>query len=385
MRSGDRQINGSSVAMDAPQAGAGAAADPAPVNRVRRPGRGAGSNAAGRFERYDTVAEHDGWDLEEDLAVLRTEVRQERARKIITYNKSPDLPFDRSVNVYRGCEHGCVYCFARPTHAWLGLSPGLDFETRLVARPNAADALARELAAKSYNVAPIAMGTNTDPYQPIEKAHGLTRAVLEVLQASHHPVAIVTKGTLILRDIDILSDMAAKGLVRVGISLTTLDADLSRRMEPRVPAPAKRLQVIRNLSAAGIPVRVMTSPVVPGLSDHEVEALLEAAAEAGAVAASWIMLRLPREVAPLFRAWLEEHYPDRAARVMARVREMHGGKEYDARFGHRMRGDGVYAQMIGQRFAKAARRLGLDGEQPQLRCDLFCPPRGDGRQGDLFS
>lgn len=347
-------------------------------------GRGARSNRAGRYERELRQAESDGWDIEEDLPVLRTEVSEERARKIITYNGSPDLPFDRSVNAYRGCEHGCIYCFARPTHAWLGLSAGLDFETRLVARPGAAELLAKELAAKSYKVATLAMGTNTDPYQPIEKRYGVTRAMLEVLREARHPVGIVTKGTLILRDLDILSEMARDRLVRVGISVTTLDPVLSRRMEPRAPAPAKRLEVIRRLSEAGVEVRIMTSPVVPGLTDHEIEALLEAGAQAGAVAASWIMLRLPLEVSQLFRDWLEEHYPDRAGRVMARVREMHGGKDYDAQWGKRMRGEGHHAQMIGQRFARAARRLGLDRALPPLRCDLFRTPVPRGAQMDLF-
>ncbi|WP_370283267.1 PA0069 family radical SAM protein [Pseudooceanicola sp.] len=347
-------------------------------------GRGARSNRAGRYERELRQAESDGWDIEEDLPVLRTEVSEERARKIITYNSSPDLPFDRSVNAYRGCEHGCIYCFARPTHAWLGLSAGLDFETRLVARPGAAELLAKELAAKSYKVATLAMGTNTDPYQPIEKRYGVTRAMLEVLREARHPVGIVTKGTLILRDLDILSEMARDRLVRVGISVTTLDPVLSRRMEPRAPAPAKRLEVIRRLTEAGVEVRIMTSPVVPGLTDHEIEALLAAGAQAGAVAASWIMLRLPLEVSPLFRDWLEEHYPDRAGRVMARVREMHGGKDYDAQWGKRMRGEGHHAQMIGQRFARAARRLGLDRALPPLRCDLFRPPVPRGAQMDLF-
>ncbi|MGR3388581.1 PA0069 family radical SAM protein [Sagittula sp.] len=355
------------------------------MDLARRRGRGAGSNRAGRYERHLRVAEDDGWDREEeDLPPLRTEVSEERSGKVITYNRSPDLPFDRSINAYRGCEHGCVYCFARPTHAWLGLSAGLDFETRLVARPGVAEGLRRELAARSYKVAPIAMGTNTDPYQPIEARYGLTRQLLEVMSQAGHPVGIVTKGRLILRDLDILSDMAARRLVRVGISLTTLDPVLSRRMEPRAPAPAKRLEVIRALSEAGVEVRVMTSPVVPGLTDHEVEALLAAARDAGAVAASWIMLRLPLEVAPLFRDWLEEHYPDRAARVMARVREMHGGKDYDASWGRRMRGEGQYAEMIAQRFAGAVRRLGLDRDLPPLRRDLFRLPVPKGGQMDLF-
>ncbi|MBR9649692.1 PA0069 family radical SAM protein [Thalassobius aquimarinus] len=355
-----------------------------PIDPDRRPGRGAGSNDVGRFERFQREPIADSWDGDESLPVVRTEVREERPRSVITYNRSPDLPFDRSINPYRGCEHGCIYCFARPSHAYLGLSPGLDFETRLVARPGAAEVLASELRRPSYKVAPIAIGTNTDPYQPVERDMEVTRSCLQVLREFRHPVAVVTKGTLIERDIDILSDMARDGLVRVGISVTTLDSVLSRRMEPRVPSPKRRLAVIRRLADAGVPVRIMTSPIVPGLSDTEIEALLRAGRDAGASAASWIMLRLPREVSPLFQRWLAEHYPDRAGRVMARLREMHGGKEYDARWGRRMRGEGVYAEMIANRFALAAKRLGLDKPQPALRCDLFRVPKRAGDQLDLF-
>ncbi|MEX0307719.1 MAG: PA0069 family radical SAM protein [Ruegeria sp.] len=351
---------------------------------VKHPGRGAASNAAGRFERFSTEQTEDGWDAREDLPPLRTEVRNEIARSLITYNKSPDLPFDRSINPYRGCEHGCVYCFARPTHAYLGLSPGLDFETRIIARPNAGDVLRRELAARSYKVATIALGTNTDPYQPIEKSREITRDCLQVLGDFQHPIGIVTKGALIERDLDILAPMARKGLVRVGISLTTLDADLSRRMEPRAPSPQRRLGMIRRLSDEGVPVRVMTSPVVPGLTDHELENLLEAGKQAGADAASWIMLRLPREVSGLWRDWLTEHEPGRAEKIMARLRDMHGGKEYDPRWGHRMRGEGVYAEMIAQRFDAAVKRLGLETHTPPMRCDLFARPPQAGDQLTLF-
>ncbi|WP_240620886.1 PA0069 family radical SAM protein [Pseudooceanicola lipolyticus] len=354
-----------------------------PIDKARRRGRGAVSNAAGRFEPARSE-EGDGWDIPEARPGFRTEVRAEAPRSLITYNSSPDLPFDRSINPYRGCEHGCIYCFARPTHAYLGLSPGLDFETRLVARPEAAQVLRRELRSRKYQVAPIAIGTNTDPYQPIEKEWRVTRSCLEVLQAFQHPVAIVTKGALIERDLDILAPMAEQGLLRVGISLTTLDADLSRRMEPRAPSPARRLQMIRRLSAAGVPVRVMTSPLVPGLTDHELEALLQAGQAAGASSASWIMLRLPLEVSPLWQEWLAEHAPGRAGRIMARLREMHGGKDYDARWGHRMRGEGQYAEMVQQRFRRAARRLGLDAPQPKLRCDLFRVPVERGDQLSLF-
>ncbi|KPP87895.1 MAG: DNA repair photolyase [Rhodobacteraceae bacterium HLUCCO07] len=354
------------------------------IEASRRRGRGALSNVAGRFERLTRVEAGDGWDIPEARAGVETELRDESAGRIITYNRSPDLPFDRSINPYRGCEHGCVYCFARPSHAYLGLSPGLDFETRLVAKRNAPDLLARELAARAYRVAPIAIGTNTDPYQPVEKGREIMRRCLEVLRDFRHPVAIVTKGTLIERDIDILGPMARDGLVRVGVSVTTLDNDVARRMEPRVPRPARRLAVIRRLTEAGIPVRIMVSPVVPGLTDHEIDAILAAARDAGADAASWIMLRLPREVSPLVQEWLQEHQPGRAAKVMARLREMHGGKDYDSRWGHRMRGDGPHARMIGARFKAAVRRLGLAEQQPALRCDLFRMPPRVGDQLRLF-
>ncbi|WGW03135.1 PA0069 family radical SAM protein [Tropicibacter oceani] len=355
-----------------------------PVPKERRPGRGAASRETGRFERHVREDVQDGWDIPEDLPVLRTFVSDEVARSVINYVRSPDLPFDRSLNPYRGCEHGCIYCFARPSHAYLGLSPGLEFETRLIARPNAPQVLARELRARRYAVAPIAIGTNTDPYQPIERDRGIMRACLEVLRDFRHPVAIVTKGTLIERDLDILSDMAAQGLVRVGISVTTLDAGLSRRMEPRCPAPARRLAVIRRLTEAGVPVRVMASPMVPALTDPELEAILTAGRGAGATSASWIMLRLPREVADLWQEWLQEHYPDRAARIMGHLRAMHGGEVYSSAWHKRMRGEGPYAQIIAQRFDRAARALGLNDAQPPLRCDLFRPPARAGDQLSLF-
>ncbi|MHA6324088.1 PA0069 family radical SAM protein [Roseivivax sp. CAU 1753] len=349
-----------------------------------RRGRGTASRDAGRFERFSRADAHDGWDIPEERHVERTIVSDEVPRSLINYTRSPDLPFDRTINPYRGCEHGCVYCFARPSHAYLGLSPGLDFETRLIARPTAPEVLARELRARSYAPATIAIGTNTDPYQPIEKARGIMRAILQVLRDHRHPVAVVTKGALIERDIDILSEMAALGLARVGISVTTLDARLSRRMEPRVPAPARRLATIRRLTDAGIPVRLMASPLVPALTDPELEAILAAGRDAGADAASWIMLRLPREVAPLWQDWLETHYPDRAARVMARLREMHGGKVYSSEWHKRMRGEGHYARIIAQRFALATRRLGLDGATAPLRTDLFRIPPRAGDQLSLF-
>ncbi len=347
-------------------------------------GRGVTSNSAGRFERFESERFDDGWAADDDFPVLRTDVSEEIARSLITYNRSPDLPFDRSINPYRGCEHGCVYCFARPTHAYLGLSPGLDFETRLIARPNAATVLRNELSARGYKVAPIALGTNTDPYQPIEKDLAITRSCLSVLQEFQHPVGIVTKGTLVERDLDILAEMAERGLVRVGISLTTLDPDLSRRMEPRAPSPKRRLATIRRLTGAGVPVRVMTSPLVPGLTDHELEHLLEAGRDAGADAASWIMLRLPREVSGFWQEWLRDHEPARAEKIMSKLREMHGGRDYDPRWGHRMRGEGEYAGLIAKRFSLALRRLGLASQTPPLRCDLFAKPAQAGDQLTLF-
>jgi len=350
----------------------------------RRKARGAVSRDSGRYERFQRTEIWDGWDIPEPRPGARTEVREEAARSLINYVKSPDLPFDRTINPYRGCEHGCIYCFARPTHAWLGFSPGLDFETNLIARPNAAEVLARELRAKSYRVAPLAIGTNTDPYQPIERDHRLMRECLEVLQAARHPVAIVTKGALIERDLDILSDMAADGLVRVGISVTTLDPDLSRRMEPRAPRPERRLQTVRRLSSAGVPVRIMASPLVPALTDCELEAILAAGEEAGAVAATWSMLRLPLEVAVLWQEWLAEHYPDRAERIMNHLRDMHGGQVYSAKWFTRMRGEGPYAEIVAARFRRAARVLGLDKALPPLRCDLFAAPSVSGDQLSLF-
>ena len=351
---------------------------------MERRARGALSNDVGRFEPVQRSYEADGWTADAGEAPLRTQTAIEVPRRVISYNRSPDLPFDRSINPYRGCEHGCIYCFARPTHAWLGLSAGLDFETRLIARPEAPQVLAQELRHRAYTPRIIAIGTNTDPYQPIEKTHQIMRECLKVLRDFRHPVAIVTKGTLIERDIDILSDMARQGLVRVGISVTTLDADLSRKLEPRAPTPQRRLATIRALSAAGIDTRIMTSPIIPGLTDHEVETLLKAGRDAGAVAASWVMLRLPLEVAPLFREWLEQHYPDRASRVMGHVRAMQGGKDYDATFGTRMRGTGPYAEMIAQRFDAALRRYGYARKLPDLRCDLFQPPAKAGDQLSLF-
>ena len=347
-------------------------------------GRAAQSNRVGRFERFDRDVMDDGWDIAEETAVVRTEVSEEKPRKIITRNTSPDISFDRSINPYRGCEHGCIYCFARPTHAYLGMSPGLDFETRLIARPDAAKVLERELRAERYVPRVIAIGTNTDPYQPIEGRYRIMRQILKVLHEYRHPVAVVTKGTLIERDADILGEMGRIGLARVGISVTTLDPDVSRKMEPRVPAPARRLETIRRLTEAGCPVRVMVSPVVPALTDHELERILRAGAEAGAVSASWIMLRLPREVAPLFEEWLAEAFPDRAARVMNRVKETQGGKPYDPEWGRRLTGQGVFSDMVRHRFEIEAKRLGLKRDLPPLRTDLFQRPARAGDQLSLF-
>ncbi len=355
---------------------------PDPFLRLRA--RGAASNESGRFEPYGREVFDDGWDLPEEERLLKTEVSEERPRSVLNRVASPDLPFDRSLNPYRGCEHGCVYCFARPTHAYLGLSPGLDFESRLVARPTAPEVLERELGRKAYRVGPLAIGTNTDPYQPIEGRYRIMRRILQVLSDWNHPVAIVTRGALIERDLDILSDMARRNLVQVGISLTTLDAGLARRMEPRAPAPARRLAMIRALSQAGVPVRIMASPMIPALNDPELEAILAAGAEAGARAASWILLRLPLEVAPLFRDWLERVEPLKAAHVMKRLREMRGGADYDAEWGKRMRGEGIMADLIARRFRLAVRRLGLDGPVPPLDCSAFAPPLARGGQLALF-
>lgn len=347
-------------------------------------GRGAGLAIAGRFETCAREAQADGWDIPEPPQTLRTEITEERPRRVITRNDSPDLPFEQSLNPYRGCEHGCIYCYARPTHAWLGLSPGLDFESRLIARPGAPEQLAQELRAPGYKVRPIVIGTATDPYQPIEAQRRITRRVLEVLRDFRHPAIILTRGTLIERDLDILAPMARANLIRVGLSLTTLDSGLSRRLEPRAPAPARRLQTMRVLADAGVPVRAMISPVIPALTDHELEALLAAAARAGARCASWALLRLPHEVAPLFRDWLERHAPGRAAAAMNRLRALHGGKDYDATWQHRMRGTGPHADILKQRFDLACRRLGLLRQGAPLDCSAFTPPPRAGDQLSLF-
>lgn len=351
---------------------------------LRLRARGAGSNLTGRYEAERREVFHDGWDLPEEERLLRTELRVERPRSAITRNKSPDVGFDRSLNPYRGCEHGCIYCFARPTHAYLNLSPGLDFETKLIARPGIHEVLAKELSSPRYRCAVLAIGTNTDPYQPVEANQKVMRRVLEVLQDFRHPVAIVTKGTLIERDLDILAPMAAEGLVAVGISVTTMDPEIARKMEPRAPAPARRVATIRRLAEAGIPVRVMASPMVPALTDHELEAILEAGRAAGARLASMIPLRLPLEVAGLFRDWAEHSFPDRAQRILGRVRELHGGRDYDPAWGKRMRGEGPWADLMAARFRVACTRFGLTREGEALRTDLFHVPPRPGDQLSLF-
>lgn len=351
---------------------------------TRAKGRAARSNPSGRYLSHQREAFDDGWAREEEEEPLRTEIRQERPRSIITRNSSPDLSFAQSMNPYRGCEHGCIYCYARPGHAWLDMSPGLDFETRLVAKPTAPEVLARQLSAPRYVPKVIVLGSNTDPYQPIERTQQITRRLLETLWEFRHPVSVLSRGTLIERDLELLAEMAAQGLAEVGVSVTTLDRHLARAMEPRVPPPARRLETIRRLSGAGVPVRVMVSPIIPALTDHELEPILEAAAEAGARSATQIPLRLPLEVADLFKDWLQAHVPDRAARVMGRVRELYGGKEYDSRFGTRFTGQGVWSDLIRLRGRVARARLGLDGPMPPLRTDLFRVPARPGDQLSLF-
>ncbi|EHS53602.1 Radical SAM domain protein [Rhizobium sp. PDO1-076] len=350
----------------------------------RRRGRGATLNPGGRFEPTERVAFDDGWQSLEDMPPFKTEVQVEKPRTIITRNESPDIPFDRSVNPYRGCEHGCIYCFARPTHSYMGLSAGLDFEARLFAKPDAPKLLERELSKPGYKPRPIAIGTNTDPYQPIEREWRIMRQILEVLDKANHPVVIVTKSALVLRDVDILKSMAERGLAKVGISVTTLDRKLARLMEPRAATPSRRLETIKGLSEAGIPVAVMLGPVIPALNDHEIERILDSGKAAGATEASYVLLRLPLEVSPLFRDWLLQHYPDRYRHVMSLVRSMRDGKDYDAEFGKRMKGAGPYAWQISRRFEMATKRLGLTRRSLHLREDLFLSPNSHGVQLSLL-
>ncbi len=352
-----------------------------------RKGRGAVSSRDGRFERYVRVAIDDGWPTDpadEDAPPLRTTVVPDATRRIIARNASPDLPFDRSINPYRGCEHGCVYCFARPTHAYLGFSPGLDFESRLLYKPDAAALLERELRHPAYECGVIAMGTNTDPYQPIEREHGVTRSILEVLARFDHPVGIVTKSTLVLRDLDVLAPMAARGLAQVCVSVTTLDRDLARRLEPRAATPPRRIETIRRLSEAGIPTGVMAAPMIPALNDAELEAILDAAHAAGARSAGYILLRLPLEIKELFREWLEAHTPGKAGRVLSLIRQTRGGAMYDPTFRRRMRGTGPYAQLLERRFERACRRLGFNTARFRLDTSRFRVPPAPGGQLELF-
>lgn len=348
-------------------------------------GRGAASYVTGRFASTAAVGVDDGWGsvYEDEAGRPQTSVTEERARSIISRNDSPDVGFSQSVNPYKGCEHGCVYCFARPSHAYLDLSPGLDFETKIFAKPNAAELLRAELSKRSYQCSPIALGINTDAYQPTERRYGISRACLEVLAETKHPVSLVTKSALIERDLDIYEQMAKEGLVSVHFSVTTLDNHLSAKMEPRAAAPHARLRAMKALHAAGVPVGVLVAPVIPMINDKELEKILEAARDHGARSAGFVLLRLPHELTQIWREWLELHYPDRAKHVMSLIQQMRGGKDYDSRFGARMRGEGPFAQLLKMRFQKAHRRLGY-GRMPYLDCTKFVAPRLAGPQGELF-
>ncbi len=354
------------------------------IDRERRRGRGALSNASGRYEPKARVGFDDGWQSLEDLPPFATSVTVDATRKIITRNDSPDIGFDRSINPYRGCEHGCVYCFARPTHAYLGLSPGLDFETKLFVKPEAPELLERELSAPNYQPRTIAIGTNTDPYQPIDRRYQIMRRILEVLERAGHPVGIVTKSALVLRDIDILSRMAERNLAKVALSVTTLDAKLARTMEPRAATPSRRLETLRQLSAAGIPTAVLVAPIIPAINDSEIERILDAAAAAGVQGAGYVILRLPLEVRDLFREWLMANFPDLYRHVFKLIREMRGGKDYDSTWGLRQTGSGPYAWMIGRRFEIACEKLGLNARETNLTTEHFRPPRPSAVQLDLF-
>jgi DNA repair photolyase len=347
-------------------------------------GRGAVTNASGRFDSHQHESFDDGWDSALEVERPTTEVHTDSSRSILVFNESPDLPFDRSVNPYRGCEHGCIYCFARPTHAYLGLSPGLDFETRIFSKPNAASLLDAALRKPGYQCQPLALGVNTDAYQPAERKLEITRSLLGVLQRFAHPVSIITKSALIERDIDILRALAEQQLVSVYISVTTLDAELARKLEPRAAAPHRRLQTIRRLADAGIPVGVLLAPVIPVLTDPEMNAILGAVKDAGAISAGYILLRLPLEVSELFQQWLVAHYPLKAEHVMKRVRDTRAGKDYDSRFGSRMRGTGAFADAIAHRFQLACKRLELQQRDHALNRDAFRVPARKGDQLDLF-
>jgi DNA repair photolyase len=354
------------------------------VERERRRGRGTLSNASGRYEPIARIAFDDGWQSLEELPPFATTVSVDATRKIITRNTSPDISFDRSINPYRGCEHGCVYCFARPTHAYLGLSSGLDFESKLFVKPDAPALLEKELSAPGYEPRTIAIGTNTDPYQPVERKHQVMRGILEVLERAGHPVGIVTKSSLVLRDLDILARLAERNLVRGALSVTTLDAKLARTMEPRAATPSRRLEALRQLSAAGVPTSVMVAPIIPAINDADIERILDAASVAGVQGAGYVLLRLPLEVRDLFVEWLNAHYPDRAAHVMKLIRDMRGGKDYDSTFGERMKGTGPYAWMVGRRFETACERLGLNRHKTPLTTAHFRSPRPRAEQLSLF-
>jgi DNA repair photolyase len=354
------------------------------VDRERRRGRGTASNASGRFEPLARVAFDDGWEGLDDLPPFKTTVTADATRKIITRNDSPDISFDRSINPYRGCEHGCVYCFARPTHAYLGLSPGLDFESKLFMKPNAPELLERELSASGYQPKIIAIGTNTDPYQPIERRYQIMRRILEVLDAAGHPVGIVTKSALVLRDLDILARMARRDLVKVAVSVTTLDPKLARTMEPRASTPPRRLDTLRQLVAAGVPTSTLVAPIIPALNDAEIERILDAVAATGVRNAGYVLLRLPLELRDLFREWLLENFPDRYRHVFKLIRDMRGGKDYDSTFGKRMTGSGPIAWMIGRRFEIACDRLGFNKSSARITTDHFKRPQPAAEQLDLF-
>jgi len=354
------------------------------VDHERRRGRGAQSNAVGRYEPLARIAFDDGWRTLDDLPPFKTTVTTDATRKIITRNDSPDIGFDRSINPYRGCEHGCVYCFARPTHAYLGLSPGLDFESKLFVKPEAAELLEKELSAPGYTPRVIAIGTNTDPYQPIERKYQVMRRILEVLDKAGHPVGIVTKSALVLRDLDILARMAERKLAKVALSVTTLDPDLARKMEPRAATPMRRLETLRRLTLAGVPTTVMVAPVIPALNDMEMERILEAAQVAGVKEAGYVLLRLPLEVRDLFREWLMTNYPDRYRHVMKLVRDTRGGKDYDSAWGKRMTGGGPYAWMLGRRFELACEKLGLNTAKSPLSTAHFRAPKAGSEQLSLF-
>jgi len=344
--------------------------------QTARPGRGAVSNPEGRFELTRAEAVDDGWgSLDEPLPPLETTVRPEPARSIISRNKSPDIPFDQSINPYRGCEHGCIYCYARPSHGYLNLSPGLDFETKLFYKPDAAQLLENELAAPGYRCSPITIGANTDPYQPIERTYRVTRSILEVLAKCRHPFSIITKSAMIERDVELLAQLARERLVLTLMSVTTLSNELKRTLEPRTASPAARLRAIRTLSAAGVPVGVMVAPVIPVLTDSELEKILEAAAEAGARSAGYVLLRLPYEVKDLFRQWLDQHEPLKAKHVLSRMQAMRSGRDYDSRWGVRQRGEGEYAQLLNLRFKNACRKYGLTTGEPFMHnISAFRPP-----------